>query len=581
MKQNKQNKLNNSDSNVSFWQFLRGDSIGFILLIISGTVFNIGLVFSPIFEGWLAQCLFDIIKGNKVFFDMLTLVIVYFLIMIIVQVARYGKRFYARKTSIRVNTKLRRAFYQNLVTKDDDNASAGETVTRAIGDIESVAEGVRRVLSEVFDTGVLFVAYIVTMMILDVKLTLISILFLPIACIIAELLKKVIYRSVSAYRKSAERLSDETFDRVNNATLYRVYGRDQAKNNQYYQRLEDYEKKSVRANVWENTLQPLYNVVAMIGVIFIVYFGGRNYLGIGFTVWDVAMFTAFISCYTKLADKTSKVAKLFNSVQRAKISWLRLKNNLNSKQFQNDDKTDKTIEKVTVIAKNVSCGFGDKRVLNQADFEIKSGEIVGVTGFVASGKSVFGKLFIKQTEYLGNLTINGKQLRDIEKSELYDLVSYQGHNSELFSNSVQENVAWGEEIATDKFFKLVELDEEINEMSQGENTVVGNVGIRLSGGQASRVALARTLAHSKSIIVLDDPFASVDKGTEERILDRLRNQFSDRLIILISHRLLAFPTFDKVIWINDGKAVCSTHNDLMFDSAYSQLYRLQSEVNND
>lgn len=576
----------NQKQNIHLWQFLRGDKMLLLFLAISGIVFNVGLVFIPIFEGWLIQCFFDILSGVKVFKNMLVLVGFYSLVMIAVQISRYLKRKFVRKIANNMVVRMRDRLYLGILSNPNvGDEGVGELVTRASLDVEIVAEGTRKTLTEFFDTGVLLISFYVTMFIYDWKISLISLLFSPLACIIAELLKKVIYKQTTQYKLASERLSNVVFDRITNESLYRVYGRDEGLNKEYEKVVSDYEKKAIFASVWENTLQPIYNVIAMIGIIFIIYLGGRNVLGVGFSLWNIAVFTTYISCYTKVADKMSKVAKLFNSVQKAGVSWKRLKENLSEKEIVFDEyKSSEIINKPVYMSIN-ECFFGyneNEGVIKGASFSAQSGQIVGVTGIVASGKSTLGKMFLGEKNYSGSITINGVELRDMTERERFLHISYLGHNTELFSDSIKENVLLGSDNDLSKLLEIVNLKEEVDQMENGVDTQVGSFGLRLSGGQKSRVALARTLCHAKNILILDDPFSAVDKPTEKLILENLKKYYGDRLIIIISHRLTSFPTFDKVLWIENGKVISSNHQSLMENNLeYKKLYEIQVGEQND
>lgn len=574
----------NEKLNISVLYFLKFDVRLLLLLAFTGIIFNVGLVLIPVFEGWLVQCLFDIIEENKVFADMIKLVLYYLFAMLIVQITRYLKRKYVRAIANNMVVRMRDALYIGILQKSLYNANIGELVTRASLDVEIVAEGTRKTLTEIFDTGVLLISYSAVMFYYDYKIALISLIFTPIACIIAELLKKIVYKQVSRYKMSQENLSNATFDRIINASLFRVYASDEIKNKEYEVYTRDYEKKSITANIWENTLQPIYNVIAMIGIIFIIYLGGRNFLGIGFSVWDIATFVTFINCYIKISDKSSKVARLFNVVQKAQVSWKRLKNVLvlgDGDFLQNEIEFNG--EKVKLTVSDVSFGYSsDKIILENINFSATSGQIIGVTGTVASGKSSLSKLLLGELDYSGSIKINDRELKDFSEETKATYISYLGHNTELFSGSIYDNVTMGKNVDISSMLKLVEFDKEVSEMENAEYFDVGSFGDRLSGGQKSRLALARTLLHAKNIIILDDPFSAVDKKTETQILNNLKNNFKDRLIILISHRLTAFPSLDKVLFLDAGKLTESTHEDCYKNiQSYKKLYDIQVGVDNE
>lgn len=137
--------------------------------------------------------------------------------------------------------------------------------------------------------------------------------------------EKMIQRTGAAYKEQSGALSAATLDRAENAITYRVFGREKERQNAYEENLSAYEKSAVRANIWNTAMPPVYRVISMAGVLFILYFGQKNILGTGWRAWGIAAFTTFLSCFVKLSVKSSSAAKLFNAVHKAQVSWNRIK----------------------------------------------------------------------------------------------------------------------------------------------------------------------------------------------------------------------------------------------------------------
>lgn len=294
-----------------------------LAVTITGIFYNIGLLTGPWFEGRLAQCLLELFDGEKFFPDMLKLVISYVVVITAVQLARYIKRLYVRRFANHINRNMKQILYGNLVhhSKSElESENIGNVITKAISDVDACAEGMRKFTTEVFDTGVALAGYAVLLFTYDCRLALICLLFPPVSYFLAEKLKKIVQRSGAAVQESRSRLNAATLDRVSGASTYRVFGCEPQRDRSYEEHLEDYEKSAVRANIWIAAMPPLYQIISMISVLFIIYFGGRNVSGNGWTGWDIAAFTTFLSCFIKLAVKSSKAAKLFNAVQKAEVS---------------------------------------------------------------------------------------------------------------------------------------------------------------------------------------------------------------------------------------------------------------------
>ena len=348
-----------------------------------------------------------------------------------------------------------------------------------------------------------------------------------------------------------------------------MYGEESNQNKIYETYLHDYERKQAKANILIASAQPLYQIISLISVIFIFYFGAKNVLGQGWAAWNIAAFSTYLACFAKLAKKSSTAAKLFNSVQKASVSWKRIKPHLaDIPPFP----CCSVAKGNTLLVDHVSFGYTNEPLFHDLSFQAAAGEIIGITGEVACGKTTLGKLFLNVLDYQGTITLNGKPL-----SEYPDrTVSYLGHDPQLFSSTIGENISLGDDIDFDEILKEVCLDEEIKEFDQGLDTVIGDHGVRMSGGQQERIALARALAHPAPILLLDDPFSAVDPKTEEKILHALRTKHQDSIILLISHRLAHFNEMDQVILLGHNQTLVSTHEDLLKTSnVYRQLYEVQ------
>lgn len=547
-----------------------------LLVTVSGLLYNAGITVGPWFEGKLAQCLYDIIGGDKTFKDMVFLAISYILAIGFVQFMRSIKRFYVRRFANNVNRKMKHVVYNNLIHQPKtafEEESVGQLMTKTIADVDACTEGMRKFTTEIFDTGVAMVSYVVMLMVYDWHLACISLIFPPFAYVMAQLLKKIVTKCTFEFRESAGRLNGATLARITNALTYRVYGQEENQDRLYEDRLEDYEKKAVRANMWENMMQPVYKIISMISMIFILWFGAKNVMGTGFVVWNIAAFTTFESCFTKLALKSSRAAKLFNSIQKAEVSWKRMKP-LMKKEIIEEPVKERKVQSVQVRDLGFAYPQG-KQVFSDLNFDMAPGQVIGVTGPVACGKSTLGKTFLCEYPYAGEILIDGKDLQQFDKLDRLSFVGFMGHQPELMSDTVKANISLGENKDVRPYLEAVCLEHEVN-----EDTMIGNGGVRLSGGQQARVALARTLYHKRPIMILDDPFSAVDAKTEVEIMENIRKFAKDSIVIILSHRLYLFPTFDKVIWMEAGQCTVGTHQELMqSQKEYKTLYQMQMQTN--
>ena len=558
--------------------YFRQEWLPILFTTIFGLLYNGGLLAGPWFEGRLAQCLADILGGSDTAAHMVVLVLAYIAVTLLVQAARFVKRFYVRRFANNINRIMKDVLYANLLRQSRsalEHEGAGELMTKAISDVDDCAEGMRKFTTEVFDTGVALVGYVVMLFVYDWRLALLCLIFPPISYICAELMKKPVQRAGAAYKKAASALSTATLDRARNAVTYRIYGCEDVREERYEEALDNYEKTAVRANVWQSALPPLYLVMSNLSVLFILWFGAKNVLGTGWRAWDIAAFTTFLSCFVKMSTKSSKAAKLFNAVQRAEVSWKRIRPLM---------KTPEALAPLeipsaqTLDVSQLSFGYeGDAPVFENLSFTAKPGDIIGVTGPVACGKSTLGRTFLCEQPYGGSIRFGGRELSTLTPRELSSTVGYLGHDPELWNDTVTANVLCGDVGDAWKYLSMTALDGEVRAMEEGAETVAGSSGVRLSGGQAQRLALARTLAHPRPVLILDDPFSALDRSTEDVVFENLKAYARDRIVLLISHRLYHFPEISQIIYMEDGKATTGTHEALCASiPAYRALYESQT-----
>ena len=557
------------DKIVSYWIH---QPFTVIMIVVFGLAFNIMMPWGAVNLGKVI----DTILVSSSTDPIIKAVITYVEVIMFIQVLRYIKRFYIRRFANRTLASMRTHAFNSVLSQPYAsfiNADTGNLMSRIVGDVDACVEGMRKFTTELFDTGVLMAAYIVTMLQMDVTVTLTSILFIPLAMFIAEKLKTTIVKASSAYRKQSAAVTSLTFEASENALLYRISSVDPIIQTNYESALDDLRKKAIKANVLENSMQPLYNAIAMTGVAFVFTLGASKVIG---GHWTIGTFTAFLTIFTAMSLKSSKAAKLFNSVQKSSVSWKRIKTFMTPYHEMALSEAS-TQSNLTLTLKDLGFSYQDNPIIEHLSLSVKSGQWIGITGPVASGKSTLLSVLTGLLDYSGSITVNGQELKSMDHEERSALIAYLPQRPQLFGESLKDNITWESKGDIDLVLVQVQLKAEVSAMENQSETGAGNLGNRLSGGQKSRLALARTLFSNRKILLLDDPFASVDMATQQKILDALKASYQDSIILLVSHRVTMFNAFDKVLFMEDkGKALFGTHQELIEKSeTYHDLVALQ------
>lgn len=221
-------------------------------------------------------------------------------------------------------------------------------------------------------------------------------------------MKTVVERSNAAYKESAGRLNTATLDRAGNAVTYRIYGCEKQRSGMYEKQLDDYEKTAVRAGMQVSSDASAVSVISMGSTVLILYFGSKNVLTADGRFGTSQRLLTFLSCYGKLAVKSSKAAKLFNSVQKANVSWKRIRPLLTEPPEETEEKT---AGAVSLKLDQAGGAYpGGKQIFDGLTISAKPGQIIGITGPVACGKSTLGKIFSGRSALYGTCFVKRERI---------------------------------------------------------------------------------------------------------------------------------------------------------------------------
>ena len=554
-----------------------------IAITLSGILYNCGMLAFPFFQGVLIDGITSKSEGN-----ILRASLLYVATVLFVQIIRSVKRYTVRLFANRISSVMRFNIYDNLLHKDEkelENVAVSSLLTRCFSDCDQCVEGMRKLTTEIFDTGVLFLVYIVYLFLFDYKMTLYALIPIALSITFAFLFKKKIFTYSQESRKSNAKLVGKTYDMFDNALLYRTYSRNDDFLKDYDKALAEYQKDNYRTLALSDTMIPICDMIALFGLVFVIHFGSGYVINqdslfapLPFMqqTWTIGALTTYITTFVLLSTKASHIAKLFSSIEKGLASWKRISTVI---EPISDFKEKEEVKGDSLDISHLVLKTDTRTLIDDLSLSLHKGEILGVTGEIASGKSAFGKIFLSHIPYSGEVILFDKEMREYTKEEIKGTVVYMGHRSQLLTMSIKDNVLYGKEDDVRKYLTEVSFDKDLESMNEKENTVIGNEGVILSGGQQERIALARTLAHKKPLIVLDDPFASVDKMTEKEIISHIKEISKDSIVILISHRLSIFPELDHVLVLHgDGTYSLNSHEVLMKeDKTYQHLYLLQEK----
>lgn len=536
----------------------------FILATITGVIFNGLMAFVPLVQGELINAY----KAQKDAKYIILFALSFLAFIVFIQVNRYLKRYFVRDFSNRMVLQMRTVSFQNLI-KDDisefSKTSKGDIMNKNLSDIKDCAEGVRKMLTEAYDSVILMLGYLISMMIMDYKVTLIISIFLIASIIVANLMKKAIFKTTFEYKKTFSKAKDVTLNSLKNEVYYRGFG----VSNSYYQKYQDtqdnLEKKSIKSMIFKSSLEPTYQAIAFIGMLFVIYMCGKKVID---NVWLIGTFSAFLSTYVLVANKVSKVGKIFNAYTTFMVSWKRCSPYLKSKEKQKEIAY--PTDKLDLDVNNLSFGFDKDFVLHNISFHLKKGQSLGICGMIHSGKSTLGAALSGLYTYEGNIKLQGVELKEVRNDIGNNFISYVPSEVEIFNDTIKYNVAFEDKDIL-KEMALSCLDQDVNNFENKENEVLSHSTTNLSGGQQKRLQIARGLYNNPKLIVMDNPFNAIDLDMSVKITENIINNYKNSIFVLINNQKEILKKLDYIIFLKHDTYLFGTYDELMKDKDFSNL----------
>lgn len=537
----------------------------FIIATVTGIVFNSLMALVPIIQGKLI----DAFKAQEDAKYIISFALIFLIFIIFIQVNRFFKRYYVRDFSNKMVLQMRTASFHNMITSDISEftkTSKGDIMNKNLADIKDSAEGVRKVLTEIYDSIILMLGYFISMLIMDYVTTLIVTVFLVISVTIANLLKKKIYRTTSDYKKTFSFAKDVTLNSLENEIYYRGFG----VSNRYYQKYsktqDDFENKSIKSMIYKGSLTPIYQAIALIGLFFVIYFCGKKVMD---ETWLIGTFSAYLATYVLVANKVSKTGKVFNAVTTLRVSWKRClpflvaKDEMEQIKFLSDN--------TSLEVSNLTFGYDKSFVLKNISFSLQKGESLGICGVIHSGKSTLGGALSGIYEYEGSVKLYGVELKDVRNKLSEDFISYAPSQIEIFNDTIKYNIAFTNDTDVRDELRISCLGGDVKGFEKKENENLSHSMINLSGGQQKRLQIARSIYNKPKLIIMDDPFNAIDISMSEEITNNILSTYKDSIIVLINNKKEILKKMDYVLFLKNDRYIYGKYDELLNDKDFSNL----------
>jgi ATP-binding cassette, subfamily B, multidrug efflux pump len=585
---------------------------------LAGIVMNTTVVLPAILLGRAIDRVLEFERGQATSADVGWAALAFLGGTLLTEGPRMSKRWWLMTANARIRANVRADAFRGVLAwpmADVQRTPVGHLMARIVGDVEVLGIGVREFTIETWDTVLFSLSFIVAMLVIDTRLTLLSLVPVPLAMLLAHATGRwVAGRTVRAREANAD-LTAALQEYLTGVRVLRLFGRSSAA----VQRVADLSRRLARRSVQlvrlKGGLQPVYATIMTSGVVLIVWQGSDRVIAGAMTV---GAFIAYLELFLRFVNRGHRIPQLVNSLQSGAAAYTRLRPLLapalkvageprlasfraghvaGSAQRTPAVGGGRT-GPVSLSLQNVTVQYpgAERPALRGLNLDIPAGALVAVTGPVGSGKSALARAILGVYPVTsGTLLVDGHALADVPSAARRGLVGYLPQDARLFSGSLRQNIAFdpsgppGDDGVPMRAMRLAALEEDVAGFPRGLDTEIGESGIRISGGQRQRLGLARALAaggpHCPALLVLDDPFSALDVTTEAAIVASLRHAFGPEApparratIVLCSHRLAGFRYADRVLVLERGAvAETGTHASLIAaNGLYARIYRAQS-----
>jgi ATP-binding cassette, subfamily B, multidrug efflux pump len=456
----------------------------------------------------------------------------------------------------------------------------GRLVSGITNDVATIDELFTSVFSALLRDVLLMAGVVIALFYLDVKLALVTMVTLPPAFVIIEILRKKSREVFRRVRMHVSGVNSFLSEHISGMDIVQMFGREIISQKKFKEANDKLLKANINQMYVYAFFRPLIDLLASVSVAVIIYIGaGFHESGL----ISLGILIAYINLISKFFDPVKDIAEKFSIMQSAMAGGERV--------FSLFDMNNEIVEKEAVVSKKLTGAIefkdvyfsykADVPVLKGLDFAVEPGETVAIVGYTGAGKTTIASLLTRLWDInKGSILIDGVDIRDLSLKKLRDTVQPVQQDVFIFAGDIRKNITLGSDISDEKFLQAVkaaEVETFIGKFENGYETELSERGANLSVGQRQLLSFARALAHDPRILILDEATAHIDTETEELIQRAMKNLLKDRTSLVIAHRLSTIRNADRILVLNEGiVAEIGTHDELIDKKGiYHTLYNLQ------
>jgi len=552
---------------------------GVILSLISALV-----TLSPIFIiQYIVKSAFEEKNMNNLFiaigFGLIAIILIFFF--------TYLSHFMMEYLSKKIIYKVRGELFSHLMylpLKFYKDSSAGNTLSIMTNDIGELQNFTANCILNLIKEPVIIIIAVIKMFDLNFELTALIFILAPFFIIVIHYLAKKVKRLEMSIREKLSKLTSIIHQSLYGIVVVKVFAMEKQETDNFESENKSHLESNKRMTQYINLARPLIDFIGGLGILFLLGVGGYNVIQGSMTT---SQLTALIVALTTISIPIKNLSDSFINIKKTYASLKRIFEILDVTK-ENEVEHNK-INPETINGKvrfeNVSFSYGNENVLSNINIEVEAGKTVAIVGHSGSGKTTLISLLPQLFQVTsGKIYIDGIDIKELNLNTLRRKISIVTQENIIFNATVKENISYGnpdatieEIIETSRISNALEF---IEKLPDGFNTLVGDRGTRLSGGQCQRISLARAILKKPAILILDEATSSLDSESEKLIQKALEKIIKNQTTFIISHRLSTIFHADIIYVLDKGEIIqTGTHEELLSQSGiYKKLYDFQFNI---
>ncbi|MFW5791448.1 MAG: ABC transporter ATP-binding protein [Desulfohalobiaceae bacterium] len=548
---------------------------GLCSLMISGSTTAMGYLIKPVID--------DIFVSKNtaglMFFPLLVMGV-----FLLKGLGQYGQQYYMSYVGEDIIRQLRNQLYdriQDMSLAFFQKERTGVLMSRITNDVNIIKTMVSTAVTGVLRDISTIIGLTAVILYLNWKMAIIAFIVLPVAFFPVFELGRRVRRISTGCQEAMADLNAFLHETLSGNKIVKAFGMEEHEKSRFFKATRSLFRLEIKGVRVRALTSPLMEFFAGLGIAFVVWYGG----------WEVireettpGSFFSFLACVLLLYEPVKKLSKLNNSVQQGLAASDRIYDVIETESEIREPENPAPMPNTThtVRFEDVHFSYGDKPVLKGVDLTIGKGEALALVGMSGGGKSTIANLIPRFFDVTaGRITLDGVDIREFRISELRDQIAIVTQDPILFNETVRDNIAYGKAEASQEAIedaaRAAYAHEFIQRFPKGYDTVIGELGGRLSGGEKQRICIARALLKDAPVLILDEATSSLDSEAETVVQKALENLMRGRTTLVIAHRLSTIAKADQIAVIVDGRVVeTGTHDELLAqDGEYTKLYSMQ------